>query len=245
MRKYGLIGYPLLHSHSKVYFNRKFVSESIDAEYVNFEISSIGKIRQILTNNKDLCGLNVTIPYKEQVIPYCHSLATAKLVGAVNVIKFDRSGKKLRLIGYNTDVIGFQESIGPLLKSHHVKALILGTGGAAKAVCYGLAGFGIYSKFVSRSKKENYMTYSELSPEVIKEYSIIVNTTPMGMYPNSNEAPPIPYRFVTDQHLLYDLTYNPVITQFMRLGIMQGAFVKNGEEMFKLQALHTWNIWNG
>lgn len=244
MKKYGLIGYPLKHSFSKQYFNNKFISESIDATYMNFEISSIKEFPNILTENKDLCGLNVTIPYKEQVIPYLDGLANAKEIGAVNVIKFDRSKGKLRLIGYNSDIIGFQESIEPLLKEHHKKALILGTGGASKAVFHGLKHLNIATQFVSRTKKDNCLTYGELSPEIMNEYTVIVNATPVGMYPNVDSAPDIPYHLLNEKHLLYDLLYNPDITLFMQKGKAQGATVKNGLEMLLLQAFHAWAIWN-
>ncbi|MDD6211355.1 MAG: shikimate dehydrogenase [Bacteroidales bacterium] len=244
MKKFGLIGYPLKHSFSKQYFNDKFSAESIDACYVNFEIPTIAEFKNILSDNKDLCGLNVTIPYKEQIIPYLDGLANAKEIGAVNVIKFDRSKGKLRLIGYNSDIIGFQESIEPLLKEHHTKALILGTGGASKAVFHGLKNLNISSKFVSRTKKEDYLTYEELTPEVMAEYTVIVNTTPLGMYPVVDKAPDIPYNLITEKHLLYDLLYNPDTTLFMQKGKAQGATVKNGLEMLLLQAFHAWTIWN-
>ena len=244
MKKYGLIGYPLKHSFSKQYFNNKFISESIDATYLNFELSSIKEFPNILTDHKDLCGLNVTIPYKEQIIPYLDGLANAKEIGAVNVIKFDRSKGKLRLIGYNSDIIGFQESIEPLLKEYHKKALILGTGGASKAVFHGLKNLNISAKFVSRTKKEDCLTYEELTPEIMNDYTVIVNATPVGMYPNVDSAPNIPYNLLTDKHLLYDLLYNPDVTLFMQRGKAQGATVKNGLEMLLLQAFHAWAIWN-
>ena len=244
MKKYGLIGYPLKHSFSKQYFNNKFISESIDATYLNFELSSIKEFPNVLTDHKDLCGLNVTIPYKEQIIPYLDGLANAKEIGAVNVIKFDRSKGKLRLIGYNSDIIGFQESIEPLLKEYHKKALILGTGGASKAVFHGLKNLNISAKFVSRTKKEDCLTYEELTPEIMNDYTVIVNATPVGMYPNVDSAPDIPYNLLTDKHLLYDLLYNPDVTLFMQRGKAQGATVKNGLEMLLLQAFHAWAIWN-
>ena len=244
MKKYGLIGYPLKHSFSKQYFNNKFISESIDATYLNFELSSIKEFPNVLTDHKDLCGLNVTIPYKEQIIPYLDGLANAKEIGAVNVIKFDRSKGKLRLIGYNSDIIGFQESIEPLLKEYHKKALILGTGGASKAVFHGLKNLNISAKFVSRTKKEDCLTYEELTPEIMNDYMVIVNATPVGMYPNVDSAPDIPYNLLTDKHLLYDLLYNPDVTLFMQRGKAQGATVKNGLEMLLLQAFHAWAIWN-
>ena len=244
MKKYGLIGFPLKHSFSRQFFNNKFESEGIDAEYVNFEIPDLKEFKNIVADNKELCGLNVTIPYKEQIIPYLDGLENAKEIEAVNVIKFDRSKGKLSLIGYNSDIMGFQDSIEPILKEHHTKALILGTGGASKAVFHGLKNLGVESKFVSRTKEKGDFTYSDLTPEIMEEYTIIVNTTPIGMYPNDNEAPEIPYKMLTNRHLLYDLLYNPNITRFMVYGKEQGATVKNGLEMLLLQAFHAWEIWN-
>ena len=243
---YGLIGYPLGHSFSRGYFNEKFEAESIDAEYVNFEIPSIKEFREVVEKNENLCGLNVTIPYKEQVIPYLDELdkATAKRIGAVNVIKIIRNGKKTKLVGYNSDIVGFTQSIEPFVEEHHQKALILGTGGASKAICCGLQDLGIESKFVSRSKKNaKTITYADLTPEVMESHHIIVNCTPLGMYPKINECPDIPYDFLTPKHLLYDLLYNPDETLFMKKGKKQGAMVKNGLEMLLLQAFEAWNIW--
>ena len=247
MQKYGLIGYPLKHSFSIGYFNEKFTAENIDAEYVNFEIPRIEDFMEVIEENPNLCGLNVTIPYKEQVIPYLDELDkdTAK-IGAVNVIKIIRLPKgKVKLVGYNSDIIGFTQSIEPLLQPHHKKALILGTGGASKAVYRGLENLGIKSTFVSRTKKEDkYLTYEELTPEIMQEYTVIVNCTPVGMYPKVDFCPNIPYELLTPNHLLYDLLYNPNETLFMKKGQAQGAVTKNGLEMLLLQALAAWEIWN-
>lgn len=247
MDKYGLIGYPLKHSFSIGYFNEKFQSENIDAEYVNFEIPRIEDFMEVIEENPNLRGLNVTIPYKEQVIPYLDELDkdTAK-IGAVNVIKIILQAKgKVKLVGYNSDIIGFTRSIEPLLLPHHTKALILGTGGASKAVFHGLANLGIQSTFVSRTKKRNdILTYGELTPEIMQEHTVIVNTTPLGMYPKVDFCPDIPYNQLTSKHLLYDLLYNPSETLFMKKGIEQGATVKNGLEMLLLQAFVSWEIWN-
>lgn len=244
MDKYGLIGYPLKHSFSVGYFNEKFVSEKIDAAYINFEIPSIKDFSDILTMNPQLKGLNVTIPYKEQVIPYLDELsANAKAIGAVNVIKFVREkGKKLKLIGYNSDILGFKQSIAPLLEEHHRKALILGTGGSSKAVFHGLQQLGVASVFVSRSPGKGLL-YEEITPDVMREYSVIVNCTPVGMYPSIDTAPNIPYELVTKKHLLYDLLYNPDETLFLKWGKERGAVVKNGLEMLLLQAFESWNFW--
>lgn len=246
MDKYGLIGYPLKHSFSRNYFNEKFASENIDAEYVNFEIEDIAAFKRIIDGNPNLCGMNVTIPYKEQVIPYLNGLdpATAKRIGAVNVIKIIREGKKVQLIGYNSDILGFSHSIEPYLKPLHKKALILGTGGASKAVFCGLEDLGVESTFVSRTKKgPNLLTYDELTPEIMAEHLVIVNCTPVGMYPNVDYCPDIPYECLTPDHLLYDLLYNPNETLFMKKGVEQGATVKNGLEMLLLQAFESWGIW--
>ena len=245
MKKYGLLGYPLGHSFSRNYFNQKFEAERIDAEYLNFEIPEIKEIKNVIKENPELNGLNVTIPYKEQVIPYLDDLdEDARLIGAVNVIKFSKGlFGKVKLKGYNSDIIGFKQSIEPLLKEHHRKALILGTGGASKAVFQGLKQLGVASTFVSRKAKEYCITYEEITPKVMEQYTVIVNTTPLGMYPNVNACPDIPYDPLTSDHLLYDLLYNPDETLFMRKGKEKGAVVKNGLEMLLLQAFAAWEIW--
>lgn len=246
MQKYGLIGYPLGHSFSKGYFNQKFESEKIDAEYVNFPIPSIKDFKNVLKENPDLCGLNVTLPYKTQVIPYLDELTeNAKQIGAVNVIKFAKGMfGKVKLIGHNTDIIGFKQSIEPLLNEGHKKALILGTGGASKAVFHGLKQLGIEATFVSRTPAEGVLTYNILTDKIIDENKVIVNTTPVGMSPNISACPDIPYQKLTSSHLLYDLLYNPDETLFMKKGKEQGAVVKNGLEMLLLQAFAGWQIWN-
>ena len=245
MKKYGLLGYPLGHSFSRNYFNQKFEAERIDAEYLNFEIPEIKEIKNVIKENPELNGLNVTIPYKEQVIPYLDDLdEDARLIGAVNVIKFSKGlFGKVKLKGYNSDIIGFKQSIEPLLKEHHRKALILGTGGASKAVFQGLKQLGVASTFVSRTAKEFCITYEEITPKTMEQYTVIVNTTPLGMYPNVNACPAIPYELLTSDHLLYDLLYNPDETLFMRKGKEKGAVVKNGLEMLLLQAFAAWEIW--
>ena len=245
MKKYGLLGYPLGHSFSRNYFNQKFEAEKIDAEYLNFEIPEIKEIKNVIKENPELNGLNVTIPYKEQVIPYLDDLdEDARLIGAVNVIKFSKGlFGKVKLKGYNSNIIGFKQSIEPLLKEHHRKALILGTGGASKAVFQGLKQLGVASTFVSRTAKEFCITYEEITPKTMEQYTVIVNTTPLGMYPNVNACPAIPYELLTSDHLLYDLLYNPDETLFMRKGKEKGAVVKNGLEMLLLQAFAAWEIW--
>jgi shikimate dehydrogenase len=246
MEQYGLIGHPLKHSFSKSFFNDKFNAESIDAEYINFDIPSIKEFKSILKEHPNLKGLNVTIPYKEQVIPYLDQLSeNAQLIGAVNVVKIDRNKGKIKLTGFNSDIIGFKESIQPLLGEHHQRALILGTGGSAKAIFYGLKQLGIIATYVSREKSsEMVLTYQELTERVMTTHSIIVNCTPVGMWPNVDECPAIPYECVTEKHLLYDLLYNPNETLFMKKGKERGAKVKNGLEMLLLQAFASWEFWN-
>lgn len=246
MQKYGLIGYPLGHSFSKDYFNQKFESEKIEAEYVNFPISDIKEFKNVLKENPDLCGLNVTLPYKTQVMQYLDEVdEDARQIGAVNVIKFAKGlFGKLKLKGYNTDIIGFKQSIEPLLNGEHKKALILGTGGASKAVFQGLKQAGIEAVFVSRRPGDWVITYADLTPEIMDSCKVIVNTTPVGMFPHINECPDIPYDLLTPSHLLYDLLYNPDETLFMKKGKAKGATVKNGLEMLLLQAFAGWEIWN-
>ncbi len=245
MDKYGLIGFPLGHSFSKNYFNEKFESEGINAEYINFEIPSISELKAVLVTNPELKGMNVTIPYKQQVIPYLNEITKeAKEIGAVNVIKVTRKGDKVYLKGYNSDVVGFTESIKPMLESCHKKALILGTGGASKAVEYGLKSLGIETKYVSRTKKNGQFTYEDITPEVVKEYNVIVNCTPLGMYPNVDECPKLPYEAMDSHNLLYDLIYNPDETTFLSRGKKHGALTKNGLEMLLLQAFVSWEFWH-
>ncbi|MDL2255827.1 shikimate dehydrogenase [Parabacteroides sp. OttesenSCG-928-G06] len=245
MDKYGLIGYPLGHSFSKTFFNQKFNAEHIDAEYVNFEIKEIKELKNVLRDNPELKGLNVTLPYKTQVIPFLDEIdEDAKRIGAVNVIKIKKGmfGKK-KLVGYNSDIIGFKQSIEPFLNQSHRKALILGTGGASRAIFQGLKQLGIGSTLVSRTQREFGITYEDITPKTMEQYTVIVNTTPVGMYPHVDECPTIPYELLTPNHLLYDLLYNPDETLFMRKGKEQGATVKNGLEMLLLQAFAAWNIW--
>lgn len=242
---YGLLGYPLGHSFSRNYFNNKFEAENIDAEYINFEIPDINMLMEVISEYYNLNGLNVTIPYKEQVIPFLDELdEDAANIGAVNVIKIIHENNNLKLKGYNSDVIGFCDSISPLLKPHMKKALILGAGGAAKAVMYGLNKFGIDSQLVSRKKTDNTITYTDIDKNIIDEYHIIVNTTPLGMYPNIDECPDIPYELLSEKHLCYDLLYNPDETLFMKKAKENGATVKNGLEMLLLQAFVSYEIWN-
>ena len=245
MDKYGLIGYPLGHSFSIGYFNEKFQNECIDATYENFEIPSIENLTEILDSNPELKGLNVTIPYKEKVISYLDSISPeARAIGAVNVIKVTHKGNKTELKGYNSDVIGFTQSIEPLLERYHKKALVLGTGGASKAIIFSLKSLGIETLTVSRFERHGCVRYEDITPEMIKEYNVIVNCTPCGMYPQTDDCPNLPYEAMDGHTLLYDLIYNPDETLFLKKGKAQGATVKNGLEMLLLQAFASWNFWN-
>lgn len=243
---YGLIGHPLKHSFSQRFFTEKFAKEGIDAEYHTFDIPDIALLGKIIELHKGLNGLNVTIPYKEKVIEYLDRLdPEAEKIGAVNVIKFLRDEEGVRLVGYNSDIVGFQSSIKPLINSLiHEKALILGTGGASKAVKHGLQNLGLETKFVSRTSKNGSYTYQDLSKDILSEYKVIVNSSPVGTFPDINSSPDIPYQYLTTDHLLYDLVYNPAETSFLKQGKAMGAAVKNGEEMLELQAIEAWDIWN-
>lgn len=246
MDKYGLIGYPLGHSFSISYFNQKFTDEGIDARYENFEIPTIDLLPEILDSNPNLRGLNVTIPYKEKVISYLDTISPeARSIGAVNVIRVTHEGSKTILKGFNSDVIGFTRSIEPMLEKYHKKALILGTGGASKAINFGLKSLGLETLFVSRYEKEGTIQYKEITPDVIKEYNVIVNCTPCGMYPHTEECPDLPYEAMDNHTILYDLIYNPDETLFMKKGMKYGASTKNGLEMLLLQAFASWEFWNG
>jgi len=244
MKQFGLIGFPLGHSFSKRYFTDKFERECIDSHYDLFELKNITEF-SALKENTNLCGLNVTIPYKETVISYLDELdETAAQIGAVNVIKFIRSDGKLRLKGYNSDAIGFENSIKPLLNANHKNALILGTGGASKAIDYTLRKLGISTTFVSRSAKPGILTYAQLTEEIINDNLVIVNASPIGTFPHSDECPDIPYQFITKSHVLFDVVYNPSETLFLKKGFEHGAQGKNGEEMLTGQAIAAWKIWN-
>jgi shikimate dehydrogenase len=246
MKKYGLIGYPLTHSFSKKFFTEKFEREKADASYTNFEIENIALFPEVIKRNPELIGLNVTIPYKEQVIPYLDELdSAARDVGAVNTVKIARSDGKVHLQGFNTDTWGFETSLKPLLQEHHKKALILGTGGASKAIKYVLKKLNI--EFISASieeLKENEIRYEEIDAKMLDERLLIINATPLGTYPNVETSPALPYECISEKHLLYDLVYNPEITRFMQKGAKKGATVKNGYEMLLLQAVKSYEIWN-
>lgn len=248
MKTYGLIGYPLGHSFSKRFFTQRFEQERSQEMYLNFEINPIDDLLDIVLNHPDLVGLNVTIPYKTAVIPFLHSTdSIASAVGAVNTIRIERlTNQRILLHGHNTDVFGFTESIRPLLEPHHQKALVLGSGGAARAVVYALENLGISTETVSRiAKKPSDITYQALTPKLMAEHLLIVNTTPLGTYPSTDTLPNIPYNLITSEHLLYDLVYNPPVTRFLEHGKIVGAKTKNGLEMLHLQAIQSYAIWNG
>jgi shikimate dehydrogenase len=243
MRRFGLIGYPLSHSFSPGYFAEKFAKEGIkDCVYEAYPLASIDELKQLLDCHKDLCGLNVTIPYKKKVIRFLDAGSEeVKQMVACNTIKI-KDGK---LIGYNTDVTGFELSLLPLLKPHHTHALVLGTGGAAAAIEFVLNKLDIQFLFVSREKKEaNSIIYTQLNKQILDKYTLIINTTPLGMYPKVDEFPAIPYNYLSDKHYLFDLVYNPAETQFLKKGKEHGAVIKNGADMLIIQANESWRIWN-
>lgn len=246
---FGLIGFPLKHSFSKKYFTEKFAEECIVAQYLNFEIPFVSQVMDVIQEEKGLKGFNVTIPYKQEIIPYLDELSEeANSIGAVNVVLIDRTQKgkngEFRLKGFNSDVFGFLNSIKPLLNGTDKKALILGTGGASKAVAFALSELNIGYLYVSRNKSEETYTYEELNQDIILNHSIIINCSPLGTFPNVDTCPNLPYQYITSSHLLYDLVYNPPKTLFLQKGEEKGARTKNGYEMLELQALEAWNIWN-
>jgi shikimate dehydrogenase len=246
MKKYGLIGYPLSHSFSKSYFAEKFQNEGIeDCSYENYPLENISELTPLIQRETNLYGLNVTIPYKQEVKQYLNFIdKEAEAIGAVNTVRIERKSNDIKLEGYNTDVYGFEISLCKQLKSHHQKALILGTGGASLAVQYVLSKLNIEWSLVSRTGSDNILSYKDITSKLLADRYLIVNTTPLGMYPNIDNYPPIPYEALTNKHYLYDLVYNPLETSFLKKGKTQGAAIKNGLEMLHLQAEKAWNIWN-
>ncbi len=240
---FGLLGKNISYSFSKKHFTEKFFKENLnECYYENFDMNSIDEFPRLLQNNPKIKGLNVTIPYKESIIPYLQKLSKkAKKIGAVNVIRFTSNDK---LKGYNSDYYGFKKSIEPLLKSHHKKALILGTGGASKAIKYALKELEIPFTVVSRTSNEKVISYDQLNANTIDSHQILINCTPLGTSPNTEAFPPIPYTYITSKHLAYDLIYNPEETVFLAKAKAQGAITKNGYEMLLLQAEKAWEIWN-
>jgi shikimate dehydrogenase len=241
MRRYGLIGYPLTHSFSQRFFTEKFFREGItDCSYSNFSLGSIGELPAVLAD-PELCGLNVTIPYKQEVIPFLDSLSPVVAeIGACNCIAIADG----RRTGHNTDVVGFEQSLIPLLGSHHRRALVLGTGGASKAVEWVLRKLGIEYLLVSRRPGEGIIGYGDVDAALLLSHTLVVNTTPLGMYPQVDVCPPLPYEALTPRHYLFDLIYNPARTLFLLKGEERGATVENGHEMLVLQAEESWRIWN-
>jgi shikimate dehydrogenase len=245
MKKFGLIGFPLGHSFSVPYFQKKFEENGIDAVYENFPMEDIAGFDSLIERESELEGLNVTVPYKEQVIPFLDVLSkTARQIQAVNTIRVCRRDGRLALIGHNTDVIGFKRSLMEHLKDHHSSALVLGTGGSSKAVLFVLEELGIKYIQVSRTKGEGLSTYGDLTSDLIKATPLIINTTPLGMHPQTDTYPDIPYSSITSNHLLFDLVYNPAETRFLALGREQGAAVVNGYDMLVYQAEGSWDRWN-
>jgi shikimate dehydrogenase len=259
MRQFGLIGYPLGHSFSATYFGQKFKEEGIDATYTNFPLARMADLELLLEKEPGVAGLNVTVPYKQEIIPYIDSLsATASEIQAVNTITFRRDQGRLILEGDNTDVIGFRRSLEDHLKPHHTSALVLGTGGSSKAVLYVLGQLGIGYTMVSRSagvisagksltdqqQKGRRITYCDLTAELVAQTPLIINTTPLGMHPRVDTFPDIPYKALTSHHLLFDLVYNPKRTEFLTRGEKLGAAVVNGYDMLIFQAEASWEIWN-
>jgi len=243
IKVYGLIGYPLSHSFSQKYFTEKFKKERIkNCRYELLPTRSIDEIQQCLKSNPPIKGLNVTVPYKQQVLRYLHSTVhIPEGIRACNCIKVE--GKKL--IGHNTDCIGFEKSLAPLLKPHHTKALVLGSGGAAEAVIYVLKKLKIQFAAVSRSPRQAaVLSYTQVTEKKLQEYTLIINTTPLGMFPEEDNYPDIPYNALTEKHMLYDLVYNPAKTLFLKKGEEKGAAIKNGEEMLIIQAEESWKIWS-
>jgi len=247
MRRYGLIGYPLGHSFSERYFAEKFARQGLaDCRYDNFAIETIEALPALVASAPDLCGFNVTIPYKEAVLPYLDAIAPeAAAVGAVNCVAIDRRGGAPRLTGYNTDVYGFGESVGQLLGAWRPSALVLGTGGAARAVGHVLEALGVSYRKISRRAAEGVWAYDELTEEVVRQAKLIVNTTPLGTFPAVDARPPLPYGAIGQGHALHDLVYNPAETAFLREGRRRGATVKNGWQMLVGQAERSWEIWSG
>jgi len=239
---FGLVGRDISYSFSAGYFAKKFEKEGLDNHvYTNFDIDNIRQLPQILRDNKRLKGLNVTIPYKEEVIPLLDKLSkNAAIIGAVNTIKISKKGLK----GYNTDHYGFRKALEPLLQPYHKKALILGTGGASKAVAFALRRMKVEYDFVSRTATDVIFSYECLDEEVFNDYQIIINTTPLGTFPNIDECPPINYELFTDKHIAFDLVYNPAETEFLKRAALYGAAIKNGYEMLVHQAEKAWEIWN-
>jgi shikimate dehydrogenase len=246
MRKFGLIGYPLGHSFSKKYFTEKFLKEHImDCSYENYPLENLDTFGELVSSEKDLCGLNITIPYKSEIIRFLDGIdPEAEEIGAVNVIKIKRENNQIKLYGYNSDVTGIRDSLLPFIGDGVTNALVLGTGGSSRAVCHVLKKIGIKVTMVSRDKKPGALVYSEIDKAVLDRTQIIVNTTPLGMFPNTSGLPEINYKDLNRTHILFDLVYNPEITSFLKHGAAQGCIIISGIRMLHSQAEKAWDLWN-
>jgi shikimate dehydrogenase len=246
MRKYGLIGYPLGHSFSKKYFTEKFIAEHInDCSYENYPLKNLDEIQELLGSDKHLAGLNVTIPYKSEVLRFLDSIeAEAAEIGAINVIKIKRLAGKITLHGYNSDVTGIRDSLLPFMKDKVRNALVLGTGGSSRAVCHVLKKFGLNVDLVSRERKPGVLQYSDIDSNIISRTQLIINTTPLGMFPDTEGKPDINYGYLNNTHILFDLVYNPELTAFLKMGAERGCSTISGIRMLFSQAEKSWEIWN-
>lgn len=245
MAIFGIIGKQLAHSYSPAYFKNKFNDLKIKAEYLTFELSDISLLPELLTNNPDLAGLNVTVPYKESVLPFLDSFnKEAGLIGSVNTIKISKVGNDAHLHGFNTDIVGFKKAVTPLIEDRTgIKALVLGTGGSAKSIVFVLDQLGVLYKRVSRTPESDELSYNDLNSEIISSHQLIINTTPLGMFPDIDTVPNIPFQLLSSDHILFDLNYNPQETKFLREGKKRNAMVENGLKMLQFQADASWKIW--
>ena len=246
MRKFGLIGYPLGHSFSKKYFAEKFLNEQItDCYYDNYPLTNLNQLQKLIADESDLCGLNVTIPYKSEIIGLLDVIETeANEIGAVNVLKIKRLNGVVKLYGYNSDVTGIRDSLLPFIKPEVRNAIVLGTGGSSRAVCFVLKKFGLKITLITRNKKMGILSYADINSEMINNTNLIINTTPLGMLPDIESKPDINYSLLNNKHILFDLVYNPEITSFLKMGLEQGCIIISGLKMLHSQAEKAWEIWN-
>lgn len=246
MRKFGLIGYPLSHSFSKKYFTEKFLSEHIkDCSYENYPLENLDNFLELVSSDEDLCGLNITIPFKSEIIRFLDLInPEAEEIGAVNVVKISRPDGQIKLHGYNSDVTGIEDTLLPFIRDDVKNALVLGTGGSSRAVCYVLKKFGLKVSLVSRDKKPDVLRYSDVDNVILERNQLIINTTPLGMFPNIGTMPEINYKTLNRNHILFDLVYNPELTSFLKMGVEQGCSVISGIKMLHSQAEKSWEIWN-
>jgi shikimate dehydrogenase len=246
MRKFGLIGYPLGHSFSKKYFTEKFITEHIsDCSYENYPLKNLNEFLELVVSDGELCGLNITIPYKSEIIRFLDLIEPeADEIGAVNVIKIRRSDGPIKLYGYNSDATGIRETLLPFIGDNVMNALVLGTGGSSRAVCHVLKKFGLKVNLVSRERKPGALVYSDINSEIIDRTQLIINTTPLGMFPNTDSKPDINYKRLNSNHILFDLVYNPELTSFLSMGMERGCTIISGIKMLHSQAEKSWEIWN-